>query len=149
MKNCSEKSQLFIERIKIRTRRGYNVLFAYLPKRGRVPFLFLSSCLLPNHLHLYPPQFAEPLRCSLCSPERPRPAINVMHPQTHPHPPRQHTDVNATIVGTSTLTNTDLVTTTANGQGTYPRAKGLDNTRESSEVMQTQWQSLREQRNRS
>lgn len=89
--NCSEKSPLFIERIKIRAHRGYSAPLAYLPERGRTPCPFLSPRPLPNRLRPCSPQPAEPLRCSLCSPERPRPAINVMHPQTHPRSPRRRT----------------------------------------------------------
>lgn len=98
--SCPEKShRLFIERIKIRARRGYSAPFARLtaeregfpPCPFTPPFLFLPPPLPNPRLRPCPLRPVEPLRCSLCSPERPRPAINVMHPQTHPRPPRRRT----------------------------------------------------------
>lgn len=106
--NCSEKSPLFIERIKIRARRGYSVPFAYLPERGRPPFPFFF--LFARFFAPCPLQPAEPLRCSsvfsgeaATSNQRNAPA------DTPPPAPSAHTGANATVVGAYTPTNTDLV----------------------------------------
>lgn len=129
--NCSEKSPLFIERIKIRAHGGYSAPFVYLPERGRAPFPFsfsspvsqLSSP-LPSSARRTSSMFSVFSGEAATSNQRNAPA------DTPPPISLAHTDAHATIVGACTLTNTDLVTGTANGQGTYPRAKGPDNTRE-------------------
>jgi len=60
------------------------------PGERKSPFFFLHAVsrpsLCPHSLPSSTIPLYRPLRCSLCSPERPRPAINVMHPQTHPCP---------------------------------------------------------------
>lgn len=98
----------------------------------------------------------------LCSPERPRPAISVMHPQTHPcSPSPSHTSAPAHNHGS--LYHVDACGWTSihtEKHGAYrhgPRQTARVHTpgpkapitRESPGVMRTQWQSLREQRNRS
>jgi len=131
VENCSEKSPLFIERIKIRARRGCSTPLTYLPEREEGPsFLFLSPRPLPNRLRPCPLQPSTSSMFSVFSGEATTSNQRNAPADTPPPVPSAHTDANAAIVGACTLTNTSLVTGTANGQGTYPRAKGPDNTRE-------------------
>lgn len=63
--------------------RGRGPLFPFLPPRR-----FTGSVLrLRSTRATFPPfSFHPPAFVTLCSPERPRPAISVMHPQTRPSP---------------------------------------------------------------
>lgn len=68
--------------------RGRGPLFPFLPPRrftgsGSV---FVRPVTAAHAAATFPPSTLPPAFVTLCSPERPRPAISVMHPQTRPSP---------------------------------------------------------------
>lgn len=140
----------------LKSAHGWDVAqpFAYLESGRALPFL--SSRRFPTRLRpcsLQPSARFTAAPSSLfplCSPARPRPAISVMHPQTHPCSLlRAHTDASTARHHRRVYVDEHRRKARQTARVHTPGPKAPANTRVSPGVMQTQWQSLREQRNRS